>query len=85
MVGVGVIEFLILLAILLTIVAGMFVIGVVAMTRAGSGARGGKLREQEAHLLQEIHRGLRQMDARVEALETILLSEESKATKGTMA
>jgi phage shock protein B len=61
----------------------LVVLVVYAIARAGSGGRNRPLCEQEEHLLQEIHRGLRRMDARVDALETILLSEESKTTKGT--
>jgi phage shock protein B len=70
------------LGILLILLVAMVIYAIV---RAGSGRRNGPLREQEEHLLQEIHRGLQRMDTRVDALETILLSEESKTTKGTKA
>jgi phage shock protein B len=43
-----------------------------------SSARGAV--DEETRMIQEIYRGLNQMEARVEALETLLLDKENKDT-----
>ena len=65
------------LGIPLAFIVGVVVIVVVAITRSGSGARGGKLREQEARMLQSMHASLSGMEQRLEALETLILERKS--------
>jgi phage shock protein B len=60
----------------LALIVGVVVIVVVAITRSGSGARGGKLREQEARMLQSMHASLSGMEQRLEALETLMLDRK---------
>jgi phage shock protein B len=48
-----------------------------AKTVQGGGRKSGnKLDEEQTRILQELHRGMNRMEARVEALETIILERD---------
>jgi hypothetical protein len=68
--------FFILLAIALS---GLILVSIIKALRGG--ASGSKKKEgnmEEARLMQEIYRGLRKMEERVESLETILMDKKRK-------
>jgi len=58
------------------VITALILVGIIS--RLGRGRSGGAQDEEEARMMQEIHRGLEEMEKRVEALETILLERERK-------
>ncbi len=62
--------------IILTILA-MTGLAIIRLFRGGGKTHGG-LDDEEARSIQEIYQGLSRMEARVEALETLLLEKERK-------
>jgi phage shock protein B len=50
----------------------------IKIIKGGLPDKRGGLADQEAKMIQEIYHGLTQMEARVEALETLLLEKEKK-------
>lgn len=69
--------FLMLAIPLVAIVAGTFLLALKIWK--GKSPKKEELQEDEARLIQEIHRGLARLEDRVEALETILLEKEERA------
>ncbi|MBD3422159.1 MAG: phage-shock protein [Chitinivibrionales bacterium] len=68
---------------LVTITACMVALGLVALwvikaVRGGSSGLSKDQLEDEARTIQEIYKGLRKMEKRVEALETILVGTQRK-------
>lgn len=57
-----------------TLLAGLFIICWTIVKLVGRNGRGAN--DDEARLIQEMHRGLVHMEQRVEALETLLLERE---------
>lgn len=47
----------------------------------GFGARSRKAQGEEARMIQEIYQGLSRMEARVEALETILMEHKERSSR----
>ena len=65
----------IIIALAIIPVTILFVIKIIR----GSVSKGGRTpADEEAKMIQEIYHGLTQMEARVEALETLLLEKEKK-------
>ena len=66
---------------LVTIVCITIIVGI-STWRRGGGARHDRRRAaEEAALIQDIYRGLQRMEERVEALETILIEQDSDGVK----
>lgn len=53
-----------------------------AMKYGGFSSRGREARREEARMIQEIYQGLSRMEARVEALETILMEHSERRSHG---
>ncbi|OQC07383.1 MAG: hypothetical protein BWX80_01078 [Candidatus Hydrogenedentes bacterium ADurb.Bin101] len=58
-----------------SVLVGLFIICWTVVKLVGRGVNRGA-GEEEARLIQELHRGLTKMEQRVEALETLLLERE---------
>ena len=69
---------LLILGFPLVIVAGFFLIWAVKIVTGKSGRSLEQTLTEETRLLQELHRGLKRMEERVEALENILFERERK-------
>ena len=70
---------LVFMFILVAIAMSGFIL--VSIIKALRGSSGGKKKEsnmEETRLMQEIYRGLRKMEERVESLETILMDKKRK-------
>ena len=75
-------------AIILAIIFGgsVLALGIVGSTiliaikifKGGASPKGQRLEAEEARMVQEIYQGLSRMEARIEALETILLDRDGK-------
>ena len=57
-------------------VIGSTILMGIKIIKGGASPRGQKSQTEEARTIQEIYQGLARMEARVEALETILLERE---------
>ena len=57
------------------------ILAVINIFRGGISRKSQKLETDEAGIIQEIYQGLSKMEARVEALETLLLDRERKDQK----
>jgi phage shock protein B len=62
------------IVLLTAMVGGVILLGL----RILRGPGGGRRLEEETRIMQELYRGLRRMEQRVEALETILLDHSRK-------
>ena len=62
-------------------VIGATILAVIKIFRGGVSRKSQKLETDEAGIIQEIYQGLSKMEARVEALETLLLDRERKDQK----
>ena len=62
-------------------VLGGILLAIIKMLKAAPSAEDRKLDEEEARMMQEIYKGLENMEKRVEALETIILERERKDRK----
>ena len=79
-------EFMIILFVFLFVLVAIAMSGfiLVSIIKALRGNSSGKKREsnmEEVRLMQEIYRGLRKMEERVESLETILMEKKRKEKK----
>jgi phage shock protein B len=63
----------------LAIIGSTILIGI-SIVKGGVSRKGQKFQADEAKMIQEIYKGLSRMEQRVEALETIILDREKKAT-----
>lgn len=61
----------------LAIIGSTILMGI-KMIKGGVSRKGQRLETEETRMIQEIYNGLSKMEARVEALETILLDRERK-------
>lgn len=61
----------------LTLVGGVAVV-IVRIIKGSRGRQTAQADEEEARLIQDLHKSLQRMDQRIEALETILLEKEIK-------
>jgi phage shock protein B len=50
----------------------------IKILKGGLSRKGQRVQSEEARMIQEIYQGLSRMEARVEALETIILERERK-------
>jgi phage shock protein B len=66
---------LILLA--LAIMGGVGV-AILRLIKGPQGKRAAQADEEEARMIQDLHKGLKRMESRIESLETILLEREGK-------
>jgi phage shock protein B len=66
---------LILLA--LAIMGGV-VVAILRLIKGPQGKRAAQADEEEARMIQDLHKGLKRMESRIESLETILLEREGK-------
>jgi len=56
------------------------ILAIVKIRNSGLSRHGAKSKSEEARIIQEIYKGLSEMEERIETLETILM--DSKDTKG---
>ncbi len=61
---------------LAAVVGGIFLAALKILKGNGSG-RGGQADQEETRLIQELHRGLRRMEDRVDALETLMMEKST--------
>ncbi len=59
-------------------IVGSTILIAIKIIRGGFSRKGQRLQSEEAKMIQEIHKGLKRMEERVEALETIILERERK-------
>jgi len=59
-------------------IIGSTILIAIKIIRGGFSRKGQRLQSEEAKMIQEIHKGLKRMEERVEALETIILERERK-------
>jgi phage shock protein B len=59
-------------------IIGSTILIAIKIIRGGFSRKGQRLQSEEAEMIQEIHKGLKRMEERVEALETIILERERK-------
>lgn len=76
--GLATVTVLLVLGIPLVAVAGFFLVWAVKVATGGAGEKREKAMADETRLIQELHQGLKRMEERIEALETILFDRERK-------
>jgi phage shock protein B len=59
-------------------IIGSTILMAIKILKGGLSRKGQKVQSEEARMIQEIYQGLSRMEARVEALETIILDHERK-------
>lgn len=59
-------------------IIGSTILIAIKIIKGGFSRKGQRLQSEEAKMIQEIHKGLKRMEERVEALETIILERERK-------
>jgi hypothetical protein len=64
--------------ILVLVVLGSIVLLGVKIIKGGIPSKGGRSEAEEARVIQEIYQGLNRMEARIEALETLLMERDGK-------
>ena len=62
----------------ITALGGAIFIWIIKTLKGNSGGRGKEQQTEQARLIQELYHGLRNMEKRVESLETILLDKHRK-------
>ena len=65
-------------SVLVLAIIGSTILMAIRILKGGVSRKGQKVQTEEARMIQEIYQGLSQMEARVEALETIILDRERK-------
>ena len=65
-------------SVLVVAIIGSTILMVIKILRGGLSRKGQRVQSEEARMIQEIYQGLSRMEARVEALETIILERERK-------
>jgi len=65
-------------SVLVLAIIGSTILMAIKILKGGLSRKGQKVQTQEARMIQEIYQGLSRMEARVEALETIMLDRERK-------
>ena len=65
-------------SVLVLAIIGSTILMAIKILKGGLSRKGQKVQTQEARMIQEIYQGLSRMEARVEALETIILERERK-------
>jgi hypothetical protein len=59
-------------------IVGSTILMAIRILRGGFSRKGQEAQAEEARIIQEMYRGLSEMERRVEALETLLLEQERK-------
>lgn len=59
-------------------IIGSTILIAIKIIKGGFSRKGQRVQSEEAKMIQEIHKGLKRMEERVEALETIILEREGK-------
>jgi len=72
--AIGWLIFLVPLIFVLLILAALVLL-IIVLAKKGLSGKGKELNAQETRTIQEIHTGIKKMEERVEALETILLDK----------
>jgi phage shock protein B len=65
-------------SVLLLAIIGSTILMAIKILKGGLSRKGQRVQSEEARMIQEIYQGLSRMEARVEALETIILEGERK-------
>jgi sensor histidine kinase YesM len=73
-----IIPFIFLFVIVAIAMSGFILVSIIKALRGNSGGKKKETNMEEARLMQEIYRGLRKMEERVESLETIIMDKKRK-------
>jgi phage shock protein B len=73
-----IIPFIFLFILVAIAMSGFILVSIIKALRGNSGGKKKETNMEEARLMQEIYRGLRKMEERVESLETILMEKKRK-------
>ena len=65
-------------SVLLVAIIGSTILMAIKILKGGLSRKGQRVQSEEARMIQEIYQGLSRIEARVEALETIILERERK-------
>ena len=65
-------------SVLVLAIIGSTILMAIKILKGGLSRKGQRVQTEEARMIQEIYQGLSRMEARVEALETIILDRERK-------
>jgi phage shock protein B len=65
-------------SVLVVAIIGSTILMAIKILKGGLSRKGQRVQSEEARMIQEIYQGLSRMEARVEALETIILDHERK-------
>ena len=65
-------------SVLVVAIIGSTILMAIKILKGGLSRKGQRVQSEEAKMIQEIYQGLSRMEARVEALETIILDRERK-------
>jgi phage shock protein B len=65
-------------SVLVVAIIGSTILMAIKTLKGGLSRKGQRVQSEEARMIQEIYQGLSRMEARVEALETIILERERK-------
>jgi phage shock protein B len=65
-------------SVLAVAIIGSTILMAIKILKGGLSRKGQRVQTEEARMIQEIYQGLSRMEARVEALETIILERERK-------
>ena len=65
-------------SVLVLAIIGSTILMAIKILKGGLSRKGQRVQSEEARMIQEIYQGLSRMEARVEALETIILERERK-------
>jgi len=65
-------------SVLVVAIIGSTILMAIKILKGGLSRKGQRVQSEEARMIQEIYQGLSRMEARVEALETIILDRERK-------
>ena len=65
-------------SVLVVAIVGSTILMAIKILKGGLSRKGQRVQSEEARMIQEIYQGLSRMEARVEALETIILERERK-------
>jgi phage shock protein B len=65
-------------SVLVVAIIGSTILMAIKILKGGLSRKGQRVQTEEARMIQEIYQGLSRMEARVEALETIILEREKK-------
>jgi sensor histidine kinase YesM len=76
-----IIPFVFLFVLVAIAMSGFILVSIIKALRGNSSSKKRESNMEEVRLMQEIYRGLRKMEERVESLETILMEKKRKGKK----